>query len=84
MSHLTAVSLAGSRTGAVRLTARAHAALWLMLFAVAAWLRADGPTEDRGSDVVEKALMVILAIAVGGIVAVAVTSFVDGKIALFK
>lgn len=54
------------------------------VLAVVAWLRADGVTDDRGSDSSEKAFMVILAIAIGTAVSAAAIAFVASKTALFQ
>ena len=65
-------------------TARLRAAITLVVLSMAAWLRADRVSQDRGSDSSEKAFMVILAITIGGAVSAAAIAFVATKTALFK
>ena len=60
------------------------AALYTLALAALGWLRAEHVGDDRGSDSSEKALMIILAIALGGAVTVAAVAFVASKTALFK
>jgi uncharacterized membrane protein YwzB len=67
-----------------RRRARLYSVLTLVLVAVAAWLRGDNVTDDRGSDSSEKALMIILAISIGGAVSAAAIAYVATKTALFK
>jgi hypothetical protein len=58
--------------------------LTLLLVTVAAWLRGENVTDDRGSDSSEKALMIILAITIGGSVSAAAIAYVATKTSLFK
>jgi len=67
-----------------RRRARLYATLTLMLVTLAAWLRGDNVTDDRGSDSSEKALMIILAITIGGSVSAAAIAYVATKTSLFK
>jgi hypothetical protein len=63
---------------------RLYATMTLMLVTLAAWLRGDNVTDDRGSDSSEKALMIILAITIGGSVSAAAIAYVATKTSLFK
>jgi hypothetical protein len=63
---------------------RVYAMLTLLLVTVAAWLRGENVTDDRGSDSSEKALMIILAITIGGSVSAAAIAYVATKTSLFK
>jgi hypothetical protein len=73
-----------SQPATPRWGARATAAVYLIAFSLAAWLRAEHPVDDRGSDSSEKAFMVILAITTGTAVSAAAVAFVATKTALFK
>ena len=65
-------------------TARLFALLTLTVLTLAAWLRGERVTDDRGSDSSEKALMVILAITIGTAVTGAAVAYVATKTSLFK
>ena len=58
--------------------------LYALTLSALGWLRGEHVKDDRGSDSSEKALMIILAIALGGAVTVAAVAFVASKTALFK
>jgi hypothetical protein len=73
-----------SRTVTPRWGTRATALVYLIVFSLMAWLRAERPVDDRGSDSSEKAFMVILAISMGTAVSAAAVAFVATKTALFK
>jgi hypothetical protein len=64
--------------------ARLSALLTLTVLTLAAWLRGERVTDDRGSDSSEKALMVILAITIGTAVTGAAVAYVATKTSLFK
>jgi hypothetical protein len=51
-----------------RTAARIYLAAAVTVLAAAAWLRADAPVDDRGSDSTEKAQNIILAMTISGIV----------------
>jgi uncharacterized membrane protein YidH (DUF202 family) len=69
---------------AVPVVAVCVTAVHVLALSVLAWLRAEHVSDDRGSDSSEKALMIVLAIAIGGAVTVAAVAFVNSKTALFK
>lgn len=62
------------------LVARAY----VVFLAAVAFLRGEDVSEDRGSDSTEKALMIIAAVTVGGLVTAGVVALVNAKIKLFK
>jgi hypothetical protein len=57
---------------------------YLIILAGAAFLRGENNPDDRGSDSTEKALMIIAAVTVGGLVTAAVVALVNAKIKLFN
>jgi len=59
-----------------RTAARIYLLAAATVFAMAAWLRADGPVDDRGSDSTEKAQNIILAMTISAIVAGGATALV--------
>ena len=67
-----------------RWATQATATIYVIASTLAAWLRAEQPVDDRGSDSSEKAFMVILAISMGTAVSAAAVAFVATKTALFK
>jgi hypothetical protein len=73
------------RTRSLHVLAPLATTVLLWTLTAAAWLRgAASRTEDRGSDSTEKTLMIILAIALGLIVAIAAKAFLNTKVAEFK
>lgn len=67
-----------------RMRRRAAALVGVASLAAWAWLRAEHVDDDRGSDSSEKALMVVLAIALGTAVSAAAIAFIATKTSLFK
>ena len=57
---------------------------YVLILAAAAFLRGESVEDDRGSDSTEKALMIIAAVTVGGLVTAGVVALVNAKIKLFK
>lgn len=58
--------------------------IYIGILATGAFLRGDNVEDDRGSDSTEKALMIIAAVTVGGLVTAGVVALVNAKIKLFK